>query len=141
MTAPDTRAPLGTAPASGAFAGAIRSLSDRFAAEAAQLDPDHPIDSDAWPTVGAMVDHLGQIQRWATEVVRTGASVDRAPRCMLRSGRRTPISIALAQSWHSPPLDAVWCLDGLPSLAASIRGAVTAVVLSLSPLCSLSHTV
>ncbi len=78
MTAPDTRAPLGTAPASGAFAGAIRSLSDRFAAEAAQLDPDHPIDSDAWPTVGAMVDHLGQIQRWATEVVRTGASVDRA---------------------------------------------------------------
>ncbi|MDZ8276393.1 maleylpyruvate isomerase N-terminal domain-containing protein [Microbacterium aquimaris] len=74
----DARAPLGPTPGTGDFTQAVRSLSDRFAAEAAELDPDAPIASDAWPTVGGMVDHLGQIQRWCTEVLRTGAAVDRA---------------------------------------------------------------
>lgn len=74
----DARAPLGPTPGTGDFTQAVRSLSDRFAAEAAELDPDAPIASDAWPTVGGMVDHLGLIQRWCTEVLRTGAAVDRA---------------------------------------------------------------
>lgn len=113
MIAPEERAPLGPAPAAGAFADAIRSLSDRFAAEAAQLDPDHPIDSEAWPTVGAMVDHLGQIQRWATEVVHTGASVDRAAFVRPADGERIAWfvegSAALATALESRDAsEAVW---------------------------------
>ena len=91
----DARAPLGPTPGTGDFTQAVRSLSDRFAAEAAELDPDAPIASDAWPTVGGMVDHLGQIQRWCTEVLPPTGAMNgslhmRAPRAgrARGSGRR-----------------------------------------------------
>ena len=50
----------------------IERLSLAFVAEAENLEPSAPIASVSWPTVGAMVDHLGSIQRWATAVIQTG---------------------------------------------------------------------
>lgn len=47
------------------------------AAEAARVDPEAAVRSAIWPTAGRMIDHLGNIQAWATEVVRTGAPADR----------------------------------------------------------------
>ena len=48
-----------------------------FASEAAAADPDAPVQSDIWATAGRIIDHLGNVQAWATEIVRSGASVDR----------------------------------------------------------------
>jgi hypothetical protein len=53
------------------------AASAAFAAEAATVDPDAPVRSEIWPTAGRMIDHLGNIQGWASEVVRTGALADR----------------------------------------------------------------
>ncbi|GAA3636800.1 maleylpyruvate isomerase family mycothiol-dependent enzyme [Microbacterium awajiense] len=60
------------------YVEAVEALSAAFADEAAATDPDAPISSQLWPTAGELVDHLGQIQRWAAQVVDTGASTDRA---------------------------------------------------------------
>ncbi|GEM_PF-489806 len=60
-----------------AFARATRAMSEAFAAEAAAIDPGASVASSIWPTAGELVDHLGQIQRWATQVVRTGEAADR----------------------------------------------------------------
>lgn len=99
------RRPLGPAPEPLAFAAAIRSLSDRFAADAAALDPEAPIASAAWPTVGGMIDHLGQIQRWSAAVLRTGGAVDRADH--VRPSGRERIS---------------WFVEGSSALASEIEG-------------------
>ncbi|WP_353808209.1 maleylpyruvate isomerase N-terminal domain-containing protein [Agromyces sp. SYSU T00194] len=61
-----------------AFARAVRTMSEEFAAEAGAIDPTAGVASATWPTAASMVDHLGQIQRWAAEVVRTGRQADRA---------------------------------------------------------------
>ncbi|GLI27174.1 hypothetical protein ARHIZOSPH14_14160 [Agromyces rhizosphaerae] len=66
------------AAAAPAFARATRTMSEAFGAEAEGIDPAAPVQSAIWPTAGEMIDHLGQIQRWATEVVRTGRAADRA---------------------------------------------------------------
>ncbi|MBT2518285.1 maleylpyruvate isomerase N-terminal domain-containing protein [Streptomyces sp. ISL-90] len=34
--------------------------------------------SELWPTVGRVIDHLGSVQRWATEIVRSGTAQDRS---------------------------------------------------------------
>ena len=54
------------------------AVNAAFAAEAARTGPDSPVRSEIWPTAGRMIDHLGNIQAWATEIVRTGVSTDRA---------------------------------------------------------------
>lgn len=69
--------PLGPPPAPFAHRDAVRELSARFAEESAALDPDAPIASESWPTVGAMIDHLGQIQRWAAQIVASGEAAPR----------------------------------------------------------------
>lgn len=56
----------------------VVAASEAFAAEAALTDPAAAVRSEIWPTAGRMIDHLGNIQAWATEVVRTGAPADRA---------------------------------------------------------------
>ena len=48
-----------------------------FAALAAAVDADAPVRNETWSNAGAMIDHLGNIQGWVTEIVRTGASADR----------------------------------------------------------------
>ncbi|WP_158437694.1 maleylpyruvate isomerase N-terminal domain-containing protein [Naasia lichenicola] len=54
----------------------LARVSDAFATEAGQTDPSAPIASRIWPTAGEIVDHLGNIQRWATAAVQTRGSVD-----------------------------------------------------------------
>lgn len=51
-------------------------VSRAFAAEAAVSDPQAPVASRIWPTAGAMIDHLGSIQRWATAILITRESAD-----------------------------------------------------------------
>ena len=51
-------------------------LSRAFAAEAAVTDPEAAVASMLWPTAGAMIDHLGNIQRWATAILRSRSSED-----------------------------------------------------------------
>ncbi|GAA1055131.1 hypothetical protein GCM10017608_19830 [Agromyces luteolus] len=55
----------------------LHAVVEAFAHEAAGTDPEAPVRSSIWPTVGRIVDHLGTIQRWAAEQVRTGAPADR----------------------------------------------------------------
>lgn len=55
----------------------LRAVAGAFAREAAGTDPGASVRSTIWPTAGDVVDHLGNIQRWAAEQVRTGARADR----------------------------------------------------------------
>ncbi|GAA1846127.1 maleylpyruvate isomerase N-terminal domain-containing protein [Microbacterium koreense] len=55
----------------------VRAASDAFLSACTALREDAPIHSVAWPTVGDMIDHLGNIQCWATEVLRTGDPIGR----------------------------------------------------------------
>ncbi|MGR0319536.1 maleylpyruvate isomerase N-terminal domain-containing protein [Agromyces sp. ZXT2-3] len=55
----------------------LRTVTEAFAGEAGATDPEAPVRSRIWPTAGRIVDHLGTIQRWAAEQVRTGAPADR----------------------------------------------------------------
>ncbi|MGR0220807.1 maleylpyruvate isomerase N-terminal domain-containing protein [Agromyces sp. ZXT2-6] len=55
----------------------LRAVADAFARESAGTDPAASVRSAIWPTAGAVVDHLGNIQRWAAEQVRTGVRADR----------------------------------------------------------------
>lgn len=48
-----------------------------FADLAARVDADTPVHNGTWPTAGAMIDHLGNIQAWATHVVQAGVPADR----------------------------------------------------------------
>lgn len=63
--------------------GRMTSLTDliaanrAFAALADQVDADAPVRNEVWSTAGAMIDHLGNIQAWATQVVRAGVPADR----------------------------------------------------------------
>ncbi|MRX42176.1 maleylpyruvate isomerase N-terminal domain-containing protein [Agromyces kandeliae] len=56
----------------------LRAAVEAFTATAAETDPEAPVRSETWPTAGRIIDHLGNIQRWAAEVLRTGAPADRA---------------------------------------------------------------
>ncbi|MFD1713645.1 maleylpyruvate isomerase N-terminal domain-containing protein [Amnibacterium flavum] len=56
----------------------LERVSLAFSEAAARTDPTARIASRIWPTAGEMVDHLGTIQRWAAEVLRTGRTVDEA---------------------------------------------------------------
>jgi hypothetical protein len=53
------------------------AASRAFAALAALVDADAPVRNEIWPSAGEMIDHLGNIQAWATEVVSTGVPADR----------------------------------------------------------------
>ncbi len=53
------------------------AASRAFAALAGRVDEDAPVRNEIWPTAGTMIDHLGNIQGWATHVVRTGVAADR----------------------------------------------------------------
>ncbi|WP_353828082.1 maleylpyruvate isomerase N-terminal domain-containing protein [Agromyces sp. SYSU T0242] len=55
----------------------VRAASAAFARAAAATDPDAAVRSEIWTTAGRIVDHLGNIQHWVTEVVRTGERLDR----------------------------------------------------------------
>lgn len=78
--APEAAGPAPVPPPRAAdFLEAVREISARFAAESSVADPATTIRSEAWPTVGDMVDHLGQIQRWAAAVVESGESTPREP--------------------------------------------------------------
>lgn len=53
------------------------AASRAFVSLAAQVDADAPVRNEIWPTAGAMIDHLGNIQAWATRVVSAGVTADR----------------------------------------------------------------
>ena len=61
----------------------MTSLTDLVAANrafadlAARVDADAPVRNDIWSNAGAMIDHLGNIQAWATRIVRDGVPADR----------------------------------------------------------------
>ncbi|GAA4385473.1 maleylpyruvate isomerase N-terminal domain-containing protein [Agromyces bauzanensis] len=55
----------------------LRGISRAFASDAASIDPEAAVRSEIWPTAGRIIDHLGNIQRWVTEIVRTGMPQDR----------------------------------------------------------------
>jgi hypothetical protein len=48
-----------------------------FADLAERVDADATVRNQTWPTAGAMIDHLGNIQAWVTQVVGSGAAADR----------------------------------------------------------------
>ncbi|WP_400994649.1 maleylpyruvate isomerase N-terminal domain-containing protein [Agromyces sp. GXQ0307] len=55
----------------------LHAVVEAFVREAANTDPEAPVRSAIWPTAGRIIDHLGTIQRWAAEQVRSGAPADR----------------------------------------------------------------
>ncbi|GAA2041346.1 maleylpyruvate isomerase family mycothiol-dependent enzyme [Agromyces tropicus] len=55
----------------------LRAAASAFGAAARLTDPEAPVRSAIWPTAGRLVDHLGNIQHWAAEQVRTGEAADR----------------------------------------------------------------
>jgi hypothetical protein len=55
----------------------LEALNRAFAEEAAAVQADAVVQSSIWPTAGQMIDHLGNVQAWVTEIVRTGAAADR----------------------------------------------------------------
>lgn len=55
----------------------LEALNRAFAEEADAVHPDAAVHSTIWPTAGQMIDHLGNVQAWVTQIVRTGASADR----------------------------------------------------------------
>ncbi|GAA1059184.1 maleylpyruvate isomerase family mycothiol-dependent enzyme [Agromyces bracchium] len=55
----------------------LHAIVEAFARAAAGTDPEAPVRSAIWPTAGRIIDHLGTIQRWAAEQVRSGAPADR----------------------------------------------------------------
>lgn len=55
----------------------LMAASRAFASLAAQVDADAPVRNEIWPTAGAMIDHLGNIQGWVTRIVSTGKAADR----------------------------------------------------------------
>ncbi len=54
----------------------LEALNHSFSEEAAAVAPDALVQSAIWPTAGRMIDHLGNVQAWVTEIVRTGAAAD-----------------------------------------------------------------
>ena len=59
------------------FLHGLEALNRAFAAQAASVGSDARVQSATWPTAGDMIDHLGNVQAWATEIVRTGVPADR----------------------------------------------------------------
>ncbi|CDJ99643.1 hypothetical protein MIC448_1640017 [Microbacterium sp. C448] len=55
----------------------LEALNRAFAEQAAAVGADAIVQSAIWPTAGQMIDHLGNVQAWVTEIVRTGAPADR----------------------------------------------------------------
>lgn len=102
---------------------ALPAVNAAFIAEATTADPDAPVRSEIWPTAGRMVDHLGNIQSWAAEVVRTGAVADR--RAFRRPAERdriewfTEVSADLVAALESSEGDRpCWTLFDTPGLTA-----------------------
>ncbi|MDO8381626.1 MAG: maleylpyruvate isomerase N-terminal domain-containing protein [Microbacterium sp.] len=55
----------------------LEALNRAFAEQAAAVGADAVVQSAIWPTAGQMINHLGNVQAWVTEIVRTGAPADR----------------------------------------------------------------
>ena len=55
----------------------LSAASRSFADLATRVDADASVRNESWPTAGAMIDHLGNIQAWATAIVRVGTPADR----------------------------------------------------------------
>lgn len=96
-----------------------------FAALADQVDADAPVRNEVWSTAGAMIDHLGVIQAWATQVVRAGVPADRMQFTRTSDRQRVnwflQTSDALVEAlevadpgracwtlWGAEPVDAFW---------------------------------
>lgn len=56
----------------------VARLTAAFTEEIDRRDPESAIPWDRWPTVAAMIDHLGRINQWVARIVSTGKPVDRA---------------------------------------------------------------
>lgn len=56
----------------------VNQLSQAFVEELAHRQPESPIASTTWPTVGALVKHVASIYRWVAEIVSTGAAAPRS---------------------------------------------------------------
>lgn len=63
--------------------GRMASLTDLMAANRAfadladRVDANAPVRNEIWSTAGEMIDHLGNIQAWATHLVLAGVPADR----------------------------------------------------------------
>ena len=106
------------------------AASRAFASLAAQVNADAPVRSEIWPTAGAMIDHLGNIQAWATEVVSTGVPADRKQ--FTRAPERERVewfrqtSDALVETLEmTDPDRACWTLWGAPPVVAFWRRRMT----------------
>ena len=95
----------------------IDRVTSAFAEEIDRHDADAAIPWPLWPTVGAVIDHLGRNHQWAAEIVRTGEPVDRstlsrAPATGVRQwydGCRGRLLSALAET---PPDRPCWVVGG-----------------------------
>ena len=56
----------------------LSAASCAFADLATRVDAHASVRNESWPTAGAMIDHLGNIQAWATDAVRVGTPADRS---------------------------------------------------------------
>src|SRR5690349_6853040 len=86
----------------------LARISAAFLEVAKETESASPIASSTWPTAGEMVDHLGTIQRWATEVLQTGQPAD--------------------ESTHARPTDRdrlKWFDEGSERLVAAIETAAS----------------
>ena len=105
-----------------AEARALPLVSELTAAIGQEIDARDPLDTIAWPdlpTVGAMVLHSGNVQRWVTAVVRSRTAVDQAS--------VAATAVADSAAWYmegraalletlaaAPPQDPCWVLGKRP---------------------------
>lgn len=109
---------------------ALLAANHAFAALAADVDGEAPVRNEVWPTAGAMIDHLGNIQAWATEVVRTGAPADRGTYARPPGRERVEwfrqVSDSLAEALErADPDQACWTIWGADPVAAFWRRRMT----------------
>lgn len=93
----------------------VDALTGAFAGTLAQADPDAPLPSSRSWTVTDLAAHLGEVHRWAAEIVRTGRRGPRVNRPALEDddhvafyrARRSELVAALAET---DPERACWTL-------------------------------
>ena len=86
----------------------VARLTAAFAVEIDRREPDAPTTWPLWPTVAAMIDHLGRNYLWAVRIVSTGAAVDR------KTLPRAPTS-GMRAWYESCRADMLAALDDVPA--------------------------
>jgi hypothetical protein len=117
----------------------VTMLSSLMSDEVRRLDPDAAVDSEIWPTAGALADHVGTIYRWVASVVRSSTQQPRGgltkpspeDRPSWFDGARDDLLDALA---HTDPAMLCWTLGGQATAAFWARRMVCETLMHLCDL-------